>query len=127
LNPELVIFPRRSNWSLPETIKASYSKQIFSRIRTIPKVFRAISDGSGSEAEEPQVTPNKDIETEAEESDEEEEHEEDDDDNELFEIEIEDVTYCTNDEENGIIYELTEEGEAGKKVGFLKDGEATFY
>jgi hypothetical protein len=87
--------------------------------------------------EEPQVTPNQDIETEAEESesdeeeeeeeDEKEKHEEDDDDDELFEIEIEDVTYCTNDEENGIIFELTEEGEAGKKVGFLKDGEATFY
>jgi len=103
--------------------------------------------------EEVQVTLNQDIETEAEESEsdeeeneeeeneeeeneeeeneeeenEEEEKQEDDDDNELFEIEIEDVTYCTNDEENGIIYELTEEGEAGKKVGFLKDGEATFY
>ena len=85
---------------------------------------------------EPQVTTNQDIETEeeAEESESDDEHEEekeheeeDDDDNELFEIEIEDVTYCTNDEENGIIYELTEEGEAGKKVGFLKDGEATFY
>jgi hypothetical protein len=83
--------------------------------------------------EEVQVTRNQDIETEAEESEsdeeenEEKEKQEDDDDNELFEIEIEDVTYCTNDEENGIIYELTEEGEAGKKVGFLKDGEATFY
>lgn len=83
--------------------------------------------------EEPQVISNEDIETEAEaeESDSEEEEQEpeqqEEDDNELFEIEIEDVTYCTNDEENGIIYELTEEGEAGKKVGFLKDGEATFY
>ena len=84
---------------------------------------------SEAEVEEvPQATANQDIETEAEaeESDSEEEEQEEDD-NELFEIEIEDVTYCTNDEENGIIYELTEEGEAGKKVGFLKDGEATFY
>ena len=88
---------------------------------------------SEAEVEEvPQTTLNQDIETEAEaeESDSEEELEpeqQEEDDNELFEIEIEDVTYCTNDEENGIIYELTEEGEAGKKVGFLKDGEATFY
>ena len=63
---------------------------------------------------------NQDIETEAEES-------LSDEEDELFEIEIEDVTYCTNDEENGVIYELSEEGEPGKKVGFLKDGEATFY
>jgi len=80
-----------------------------------------------------------DVETEAEEEEEEEEEEpiqsavskqqEDanEEEEELFEIEIEDVTYCTNDEENGFIYELTSEGDVGKKVGFLKDGEATFY
>jgi hypothetical protein len=46
---------------------------------------------------------------------------------ELVEIEIDDVTYCTNDEENGFIYELTEEGEVGDKIGYLKEGEPFFY
>ena len=62
------------------------------------------------------------VETETRVEEEEEEEEE-----ELFEIEIEDITYCTNDEENGVIWELTEEGEQGKKVGYLDKGEACFY
>ena len=49
--------------------------------------------------------------------------EKEEDEEELFEIEIDGVSYCTNDEENGIIYELTEEGDVGKKLGYLKDGE----
>ena len=61
-------------------------------------------------------------EIETEKSDCEEEEEE-----ELFEIEIDDKTYCTNDEENGFIYELNEEGEIGIKIGYLKEGEPFFY
>ena len=51
---------------------------------------------------------------------------EEDEDEELFEIEIDDVSYCTNDEENGIIYALTADGDVGAKVGYLKDGEPFF-
>jgi hypothetical protein len=51
----------------------------------------------------------------------------DDDDEELFEIEIDGVSYCTGDEDKGIIYELTADGEVGKKVGYLKGGEPFFY
>ena len=58
----------------------------------------------------------KSIETEAKE----------DEDEELIEIEIDDITYCTNDEDNGIIYELDKDGNVGKKIGYLKDGEAYF-
>lgn len=54
------------------------------------------------------------------------EDEAEEDEEELIEIEIDDVTYCTNDEENGSIYELDKEGNVGKKVGYLKDGEAYF-
>ena len=61
------------------------------------------------------------VETEASVEEEEEEEEE------LFEIEIDDVTYCTNNEENGFIYELTEDAEVGAKVGYLKEGEPFFY
>ena len=46
---------------------------------------------------------------------------------ELFEIEIDGVSYCTGDEDKGIIYELTADGEVGKKVGYLKAGEPFFY
>ena len=53
--------------------------------------------------------------------------EEDDDEEELIEIEIDDKTYCTNDENNGFIYELDNDGDVGKKVGYLKDGDAYFY
>ena len=48
-------------------------------------------------------------------------------DEELFEIEIDDVTYCTNNDENGFIWELTEDGEQGDKVGYFKEGEPFFY
>ena len=46
---------------------------------------------------------------------------------ELMELEIDDITYCTNNEENGFIYELNEDGEVGDKVGYLKEGEPFFY
>jgi len=52
---------------------------------------------------------------------------EEEDDEELFEIEIDDKTYCTNNDENGFIWELTDDGEQGEKVGYLKDGEPFFY
>jgi len=62
----------------------------------------------------------EDVETENE-----EEQEEKDEEEELFEIEIDDITYCTNDENNGDIYEINND-EIGKKVGYLKDGEPFF-
>ena len=60
------------------------------------------------------------IETETKEEDEDEEEE-------IFEIEIDDVTYCTNNDENGFIWELTEDGEQGEKIGYFKDSEPFFY
>jgi hypothetical protein len=65
------------------------------------------------------------IETENEEdkNDDKEKEEEE----ELFEIEIDDITYCSNNEDNGFIYELNEDGDVGNKVGYLKDGEPFFY
>ena len=55
------------------------------------------------------------------------ETEEDDDEEEVFEIEIEDVTYFATNEENGPIYEVDKNGDPGNKVGYLKDGEPLFY
>ena len=55
-----------------------------------------------------------------------EEEEEEEEEEELIEIEIDDVTYCTNDENNGLIYELDKDGNVGETVGYLKDGEPFF-
>jgi hypothetical protein len=45
---------------------------------------------------------------------------------EVFEIEIDDVTYYATSEENGILYEVLSDGDVGKKVGIIKDGEPIF-
>ncbi len=45
----------------------------------------------------------------------------------MFEIEIDDVTYYTENEENGNIYAVDTDGNPGNKIGYLKDGEPFFY
>jgi len=57
----------------------------------------------------------------------EDESEEDSDNEEVFEIEIDDVTYYATNEENGPLYNCDENGDPGNKVGYLKDGEPFFY
>ena len=67
------------------------------------------------------------VETENSDSDEKNQEELDEnDEEELIEIEIDDVTYCTNDEDNGFIYELDKDGNVGEIIGYLKDGEPFF-
>jgi len=46
---------------------------------------------------------------------------------ELEIITIDDIDYCTNDVNNGFIWELSEDGEQGDKIGYLKEGEPFFY
>ena len=46
---------------------------------------------------------------------------------ELFEIEIDDQTYCTNNEVNGFIYILDKDGDVGEKIGYFKDSDPIFY
>lgn len=83
------------------------------------------------EAEKAEVED--DVETEKSESDASEADQEeveaiaDEEEEEYIEIDIDDITYCTNNEENGFIYELTEDGDVGNKIGYLKDGEPFFY
>lgn len=45
---------------------------------------------------------------------------------ELFEIQIDGKTYATDNERNGAIYALVEDGDVGDKVGYFKDGMAFF-
>jgi len=82
------------------------------------------------EEEETTPDPNVDNETKTEYVKpvvEEKQTPEEDDDEEIFEIEIDDKTYCTNDDQNGFIWELTDDCEQGDKIGYLKDGDAYFY
>ena len=67
-----------------------------------------------------EVEMKEEVETEKSESEEEEDEED------IFEIDIDDVTYCTNNETTGFIYELID-GEMGDKVGYFKDGDPFFY
>jgi hypothetical protein len=76
----------------------------------------------GEEGEEGDV---KSVETETKNDSDGEEVEEEDEE-ELFEIEINNKTYCTDDEVNGFIFELDKDGNVGKKVGYLKKCNAFF-
>ena len=90
-------------------------------------------DDEYKENEEASVeTETKEIEDENEDEDEDEDENEDEDedkdeDEEIFEIDINDKTYCTNNHENGFIWELTEEGEQGEKIGYFKECKPFFY
>jgi hypothetical protein len=89
----------------------------------------AVEDAE-EEEEEAEEEAVEDAEEDAEEEEEEEaveEVKEEEPEEELFEIDIDDVTYCTNDDQNGVIYELLEDSEVGKKIGYFKDGEPIFY
>jgi pilus assembly protein FimV len=82
---------------------------------------KEISDEESASVAEEEVASSNVVEAEAEAEEEEEEEEE-----EVFEIEIDDVTYYATSEENGILYEVDADGEVGKKVGIIKDGEPIF-
>ena len=71
----------------------------------------------------------EELEEEKEELEEEKEAEAEDaadDEEEVFEIEIDDITYFATDEENGILYAMTKDGDVGEKVGIIKEGEPIF-
>ena len=95
-----------------------------------------VADTKKEVEEESDADEEDEVETEA--SDEEEEEEEvvptptkvekeEEDEAELEIITIDDIDYCTNDLENGFIWELNEDGEQGDKIGYLKEGEPFFY
>tara|TARA_Y100000022_G_C13202613_1_gene353466 strand:- start:118 stop:819 length:702 start_codon:yes stop_codon:yes gene_type:complete len=99
------------------------------------------ADQSGNEEdEEADQSGNEEEEEEEEEADhsgnEEEEDQSGEGDNggdspveedDVFEIEIKGKTYYTDDQENGIIYDVDDEGEISLEVGKLTNGKPTFY
>jgi hypothetical protein len=88
------------------------------------------TDEESSEIEDQDVVEEAELcedEVETEKSESEEEKDENEDaEEELIEIEIDGVTYCTENEDNGFIYELDSDGNVGETVGYLKDGEPFF-
>jgi len=101
-------------------------------VLVVSKEVASEAEEVASEAEEEDEVETEKSESVASEADEEEEEvvEEtniNEEEEEYIEIDIDDVTYCTNNEENGFIYQLTEDGDVGDKVGYLKDGEPFFY
>jgi hypothetical protein len=96
-------------------------------------VEEPVEDEVETEDEEDEV----EVETEAEDDNDDKENndkkkndkekDEKEEEEELFEIEIDGTTYCTNNEESGLIFELTEDGDVGEKIGYLKEGEPFFY
>jgi hypothetical protein len=78
------------------------------------------------EDEEEQEEDKNEKQEEAVEEDEEEVEDEDDDDVEYEEVEINGKSYCTNNKLFGTIYELTEDGDVGDKVGRFDNGVVKF-
>jgi hypothetical protein len=85
-----------------------------------------ISDESDTEIKEEEEEEEDEEEVEVEETKIEEVNQEEAEEEEVFEIEIDDVTYFATDEENGILYEVDKDGDVGKKVGIIKNGEPIF-
>ncbi len=76
------------------------------------------------EEEEVEVEEEEDGDSSVVEGDNENSPEEDD---EVFEIEIKGKTYYTDNQENGIIYDMDDEGEISLEVGKLTNGKPSFY
>jgi hypothetical protein len=87
------------------------------------KVEEEEEEAEEEEEEEEEVEEEEEEEVGTEEEQEEEEEEEGE---EVFEIEIDDTSYFATDEENGILYEMTSDGDIGNKVGIIKNGEPIF-
>jgi hypothetical protein len=113
-------------------------EDVIEAVAVVADIKKEVEDEDEEEEED-------EVETEASEDEEEEEEEEDEDEEEeevvpahtkvdveeeeaeLEIITIDDIDYCTNDLENGSIWELSEDGEQGDKIGYLKEGEPFFY
>jgi len=100
---------------------------------TVEKVDIKVEKEESEDEEQEEVDDEKEDEVETEASEDEEEEDEEppttkvEDEEELEIITIDDIDYCTNDLENGFIWELSEDGEQGDKIGYLKEGEPFFY
>ena len=77
-------------------------------------------------ADEEEVEVSAEEEEEVSAKEEEEEVSAEEEEEEVFEIEINSKSYYTTDEQNGIIFEITEDEDIGDEVGKFKKGKAVF-
>ena len=94
-------------------------KQSKSDIEEIYDIEETIKEDEEEESEEEDDEEEDDEEEDDEEDDKEDDKEEDCQD--VFEIIINKKRYYVTDEKNGIIYEIIENDEVGKKIGMLND------
>jgi hypothetical protein len=85
---------------------------------------KEISDEEVEVSDEEEVTNKEEVEVSDKEQ--EEEQQVTNEDEEVFEIEIDDITYYATHEENGILYAVEKDGDVGAQVGIIKDGEPIF-
>ena len=67
------------------------------------------------------------VKEEPEEDDENEQEEEEEDAEGVFEIEVDGVSYYTNNDTNGKLYNMDQDGDPGDEVGEITNGEAFLY
>ena len=106
---------------LKDVVVESVEEEVEEEVEDTESV-EVLKDVVAESVEDEENDDSKSVETETKSDTESVEDEED-----LEVITIDDIDYCTNNEENGFIWELTQEGEQGTKVGYLKDGEPFFY
>ena len=85
-----------------------------------------ISDNEEEEEVSEKEISDDEEEVEVSDKEQEEEQQVTNEDEEVFEIEIDDVTYYATHEENGILYAVEKDGDVGPQVGIIKDGEPIF-
>jgi hypothetical protein len=114
----------------PIEIKIKKEEEPIKLIETkkeIQQIVEEVKEEEIVEEVEEEVQEEEEIVEEAKKEEEEKQYVQEEEEEEFFEIEIDDTVYCTNNEENGLIYELSSDGELGEKIGYFKDGEPIFY
>ena len=125
--------------SKAESLEAEEEEEVLSKAENLEEEEELVSASEAEDESEKEIS-DEELEAEAEEevtsetveaevtsaSETEAEEEDISETEEVFEIEIDDVTYYATSEENGILYEVDADGEVGKKVGIIKDGEPIF-
>jgi hypothetical protein len=110
-----------------EQVEVEEEEQVEEEEEQVEEEEEQVEEEEEEQVEEEEEEEEEEVEEEASVETETKDKEEEDEEEEIFEIEIDDKTYCTNNDENGFIWDLNDEGEQGEKVGYLKDGEPFFY
>ena len=109
-----------------ESKEDELNEKVFKEDELNEKVFKE-DENIENESKEDEINEKVFKEDDFNENESKEEQKEDEEEEELFEIQIGVTTYATDNEINGKIYALVEDGDVGDKVGYFKDGKAFFH